>query len=96
SRKKDLEDNISRQMDMKRAEIRSLTSLLESDTDLIGLRKRITASAESKYENGTITATELLSEMNSERQALLNHEIHKISLALAKAEYMNISGKEIE
>lgn len=96
NRKKDLEDNIFRQMDMKRAEIRSLTSLLVSDTGLIALRKKITAAAESKYENGTITATELLGEMNSERQALVNHEIHKISLALAKAEYMNLSGTEIE
>ena len=60
------------------------------------LRKRITASAESQYKNGTITATELLNEMNSERQALINYEIHKINLAMAQIEYLNISGKEIE
>jgi hypothetical protein len=34
--------------------------------------------------------------MNSERQALINYEIHKINLALARIEYLNISGKEIE
>jgi outer membrane protein TolC len=70
--------------------------MLESDTMLIALRSRITASAESQYENGTITATELLNEMNSEKQAMINYEIHKINLAMAKIEYLNISGKEIE
>jgi len=34
--------------------------------------------------------------MNSEQQAMINYEIHKINLALAKVEYKNISGQEIE
>ena len=34
--------------------------------------------------------------MNSEQQAVINAEIHKISLEMAKVEYLNISGKEIE
>ena len=95
-RKKDLEDNLNRMLDSKRAEISSFESLIETDAALIGLRKRITAAAESQYENGTITATEYLNEMNSESQVLINHEIHKINLALAIIEYLNISGTEIE
>jgi len=96
SRKKDLSDNLNRLLEAKNAEILSLQKMLESDNELITLLKRITASAESQYENGTITATEYLNELNSERQALINFEIHKINLALAKIEYLNISGKEIE
>ena len=96
NRKSDLTDNLNRMLEAKNAEIVNLKNMLESDTVLITLRKRITASAESQYENGNITATELLNEMNSERQALINYEIHKINLAMAKIEYMNISGKEIE
>jgi hypothetical protein len=53
------------------------------------------ASAESQYENGTLTATELLNEINSEKQALINYEIHKINLAMAKVEHMNICRKEL-
>jgi hypothetical protein len=37
-----------------------------------------------------------MNEMISQRQAELNFEIHKINLAMAQVEYMNISGKEIE
>ena len=96
SRKSDLTDNLKRLLDAKSAEITNLESLLESDTELIEIRKRITSSAESQYENGTITATEYMNEINSERQALINYEIHKINLAMARVEYINICGKEIE
>lgn len=95
SRKNDLTDNLNRLIEAKNAEIESLRSIIITDTELIDLRKRITASAESQYENGTITATELLNEINSEKQALINYEIHKINLAMAKVELVNIRGKEI-
>jgi outer membrane protein TolC len=96
NRKNDLSDNLKRLLDTKQAEITSLQSLIDTDNELITLRKRITASAESQYENGTITATEYLNEFNSERQVVINFEIHKINLALARIDYMNICGKEIE
>lgn len=96
ARKSDLADNLQRLLESKKAEIVSLDSLLRSDNQLIEIRKRITASAESRYDNGTITATDFLNEMNSEKQATINYEIHRINLALAKIEYLNISGNEIE
>jgi outer membrane protein TolC len=96
TRKTDLTDNLNRLLEAKNAEISSLKSLLESDMELIAVRKRITVAAGSQYENGIITATEYLNELNSERQAVINLEIHKINLAMAQVEYMNISGKEIE
>lgn len=96
NRKADLEDNLNRLLDVKRAEIASIISLIESDSELISIRKRISATAESQYSNGTITATEYLNELNSEHQALVNYEIHKINLSMARIEYLNISGKDVE
>ena len=96
ARKTDLTDNMNMLLETKNAEITSYKALIETDSELIELRKRITAVAESQFENGTITATEYLNEMNSERQVLVSHEIHKINLALARIEYLNISGNEIE
>jgi len=96
SRKTDMTDNLKRLLESKNAEINSLKGLIETDSGLIALRKRITASAESQYQNGTITATEYLNELNSEHQAMINFEIHKINLSVARIEYLNISGKEIE
>lgn len=96
NRKADLTDNFKRLLQAKKAEIDNLNSLVESDSSLITVRKRITASSESQYNNGAITATEYLSEMNAEQQSVINYEIHKIRLFMARVEYMNISGKEIE
>ena len=96
SRKTDLTESLNRLLESKNAEISSFKALIETDSELIALRKRITASAESQYGNGTITATDYLNELNSERQALINYEIHKINYAMARIEYLNISGKEIE
>jgi outer membrane protein TolC len=96
NRKNDLTDNLKRLLESKNSEILSLKALVESDSVLISLRKRITASAESQYQNGTITATDYLNELNSEKEAVLNFEIHKINLSMARIEYLNISGKDIE
>jgi outer membrane protein TolC len=96
NRKTDMTDNLTRLLESKNAEIAGIEMMIRTDTELIELRKRITASAESQYENGTITATEFLNELNAERQAIINYEIHKINLSMARIEYMNISGKEIE
>jgi outer membrane protein TolC len=96
NRKNDLTDNLHRLLVLKNSEIEGLKILIERDSELITLRKRITASADSRYKNGTITATDYLNEFNSERQAMINFEIHKINLSMARIEYLNISGKEIE
>lgn len=96
NRKNDLSDALKRQLETKNAEIENLKSTIGTDTVLIDLRRKITASSESQYKNGTITATELMNQINSEKQAMINYEIHKISLAMARVEYLNISGKEIE
>jgi len=96
NRKNDLTDNLKRLLESKNAEIQSLKELLVTDSELISLRKSITGTAESQYQNGTITATEYMNELNSEKQAVINYEIHKINLSMAETEFMNISGKEIE
>lgn len=96
NRKKDLSDNIRRQLEIKEAEISNLEKMIGSDKELSDIRKRITASAESQLENGTITSTEYLNILNSERQVMINSEIHRINLSLARVEYINISGKDLE
>ena len=94
-RKNDIIDNLRRLLDAKRAEIESLEALVKSDDELLELRKRIREAAEAKFENGVITATDYLNELNAERQALLSQQIHMVNLGKAKVEYMNICGKEI-
>ena len=96
SQKIKLEENLNRILEMKYSEIRSLEYSLDSDEELISTLKSISKTAKSQYENGTITASEYLFELNKQREAEINHEIHIVSLAKAKIEYLNIAGKEIE
>ena len=96
NRKNDLSDNLKRLLEAKSSEIQSIRAMIESDNELIAIRKRITAASESQYANGTLTATDYINELNSEKQAVINYEIHKINLTMAEIEYLNISGKEIE
>src|SRR5664280_1323698 len=76
NRKKDLTDNLNRLLVSKNAEIISIKDLIDRDNELIALRKKITASSKSQYQNGTVTATEYLNQLNSERQALILSLIH--------------------
>lgn len=94
--KKSLEENLDRVLEMKAAEIRSLEAALGRDNELISLLENVRKSALSKYNNGTITASEYLVEWSKEKEAVISREIHSVSLARAKVEYLNIAGKEIE
>ena len=94
-RKADLSAQLNRLLETKMSEIKNLEARLETDSDLIEIRKRITQAAGSRFENGVITATEFMHELNAEKQAVINQEINRIRLALSKVEYLNISGKEI-
>ncbi|MFO7851783.1 MAG: TolC family protein [Bacteroidota bacterium] len=94
--KKRLEENLSRALEMKEAEIRSLESALKSDKELISTLKAVRKTAQSQYNNGTITASEYLVEWNKEKQAVIKREMHAVNLAKAQVEYLNIAGKEIE
>jgi outer membrane protein TolC len=96
NRKADLTDNLKRQLESKKADIESLEKMIVADKELVSLRKNITSASESQYQNGTITSNDYLDALNTEQQSLINSEIHKISLALAKVEYLNICGKDPE
>ncbi len=95
-RKRDMTENLGRLLEAKNAEISAIRSMLESDTELIDLRKRITAAAESQFNNGTITATQYMNELTAERQAMINYDIHRITLVMAQTDYLNIAGKDLK
>ena len=96
SGKENMEDAFNRMLINKYAEIQGLETMLESDRELIKLRESITLSTESQFRNGTINATEYMSSLNREKEARLSQAMHKISLAKARVEYLNISGNEIK
>jgi outer membrane protein TolC len=74
------------------ADIIKADELIKSDEAIIKLRISITLSAASQLENGTLTATEFVSEQLAEEQALLTRNLHKMQLLQSKALYKAATG----
>lgn len=91
-RKSTASEALQRLLTLKMADIESLRRAAASDEELITIRKRITATAASQMENGVITASQYMTELNSEKQAVIAAAARRISLARAETEYIYITG----
>lgn len=91
-RKSAAEQGLQRVLTLKMAEIESLRDASVRDEELIALRGRIKAAAASQLRNGTITASQYLTELNAEKQAVIAAAARKISIARAETEYLYITG----
>ncbi|MDP2301551.1 MAG: TolC family protein [Ignavibacteria bacterium] len=65
------------------SEIEKLTQLLKNDDEIISLRNKIKKSAEAKVENGIMTVTDLLREINAENFAVTQKSLHEIQLLMS-------------
>ncbi len=74
------------------ADVVKAEELIKSDEEIIDLRKSIKLSAASQLENGTLTATEFVTEQLAEEQALLTRNLHKMQLLQSKALYKAATG----
>jgi outer membrane protein TolC len=84
--------NTSAETKKQRAEINKLQQLISSDKEIIDLRKSVTASAKAQLENGVMTASDYLREINNEDQARQTLITHEIQLLQAEIEYETLLG----
>jgi len=87
-----LDQNIRILLKKDLAEINKYETLILKDDEIIVLRVRITRTFSAQLENGIVTATDYLAELNAETQARLNKQLHIIQLAKAKANHQFDSG----
>lgn len=74
------------------AQINSLTSIIEKDKQIIEKRHNIRLTASKQLENGSITSTDYLQELNAEMQAVLNQKVHEVKLMNAITNYNTSKG----
>ncbi|MDX5325016.1 MAG: TolC family protein [Bacteroidota bacterium] len=74
-------------------EYQRLSELSSSDQEIVKLRKEVTESKSAQLENGVITTSEYLVELNKEHSARLNASIHDLEATMAYIEYLILSGK---
>jgi len=73
-------------------EIKKFKILLQKDDAIIDLQEEISRSSASQLDNGVITSSDYLDDLNKEIQAKLNKEYHLIQLQQSLAEYERIKG----
>ncbi|MBL7700017.1 MAG: TolC family protein [Chitinophagaceae bacterium] len=85
--------NTNAQLESQQSEIEKLETLVESDNEIIDLRKSVTTAAKAQLENGVMTASDYLVEVNAEDQARQVLIAHEIQLQQARIKYQTIKGQ---
>ncbi|MEX2234792.1 MAG: TolC family protein [Cyclobacteriaceae bacterium] len=75
------------------AEVAKLRRLIEVDDEIIALRSRVRQTAEIQLEEGVITPTDFMREVNAEDQAKQNLALHETQLMMSQAKYQFASGQ---
>jgi outer membrane protein TolC len=90
--KEAFDKNIRIQVEDDLAQINKFRQLIDTDEEIILLREKITQTASSQMENGTITSSQYLDELNRETAAKMDLEMHRIQLSFAKINYLKTTG----
>ncbi len=84
--------NLNTNLTNQKAQIVSLQEIITKDKQIIEKRHNVTQTASAQLENGKITVTEYLTQLNAELQATLNQKIHEIRLMNATSTYNTTRG----
>jgi hypothetical protein len=66
--------------------------MISKDKQIIEKRHNVTVTAATQLENGKITVTDYLTQLNAEMQATLNQKIHEVKLMNAMTSYNTTRG----
>jgi outer membrane protein TolC len=81
------------QLRQQQSNIAKIRKLQDSDAEIIRLKKQVKEAAAAQLENGIITASDYLREVNAEDAARQNQILHQLQLLQALLTYSTISGK---
>lgn len=70
--------------EQQRSEMAKLKTMLDDDDEIIALRSSIKATAEKRVENGTMSVSDLLREINAESQARQMKSLREVQLLSAE------------
>ena len=85
---KQLNASIARQINA----IETLNEQIELDEQVLDLRSKVVAEKQKQLDQGVITSTEQVTEINAENRARLDVELHKLQLVQANYELQRLRG----
>jgi len=92
SEKQAFDKNLRIRLEELLANIIKYEEAVNRDQEILGLRQEITRAAVSKLENGIITSTDYITELNAETQARIQLDLHRIQLEQARISYLTSKG----
>lgn len=84
--------NTTIELNQQLSEINKISSFIETDKNIIELRKKVLKSAKSQLKNGVVTSSAYITELTNLYEAEANLSTHKIQLLLAKSNYKTTKG----
>ena len=90
--KEAFDKNLSMKLEDLEASIRKYQEAVQRDSEILQLREEITRAAGSKLENGVITSTEYVTQLDAEMQARIQLDLHRIQLVQARVDYLTSKG----
>jgi outer membrane protein TolC len=92
SQKAAFDKNLNIQLAEKLAEISKYSEAVRRDEEIVLLRAKISKSTASQLENGVITTTDYITELNAETEARIRLETHRIQLVQSQINYLTTKG----
>jgi outer membrane protein TolC len=92
SKKESFNKNLQIMLKDELANVLKYEESVKIDEEIVVLREKITSTSASQLENGVITSSDYISELNAETQAKIKLETHKIQLVQAKINYLTKKG----
>ncbi len=85
---------LNNEMQQQEAEsdMNKYVAMLRKDSEIIELREKVLQATTSQLQNGAITSSEYITELNNLYEAKIDQQLHEVQLALAKANYKVIKG----
>ena len=93
SQKETFDQNLRADLYKKVSDINKYYKLIETDKEIVRLQGNVVATANAQMDNGAITSTNYLIEVNKKVKAQLNLEAHKLQLVYSKLLYLTAIGK---
>ena len=84
--------NVKNTMISQESQIKALEEMISKDKQIVEKRHHVTVTAASQLENGKITVSDYLTQLNAEMQATLNQKIHEVKLMNAMTAYNTTRG----
>ncbi len=84
--------NLNNNLATQTSQITSIKEVIDKDKSIVEKRHNVTQTASAQLENGKITVTDYLTQLNAELQATLNQKVHEIKLMNAMSTYNATKG----